>query len=125
MCDYDQLEAYKHILRRARKQHKCCECTGKIETGESYHYHSGCWDGTAKSWKICQQCNDLRCNHDLAFGYLFDAIFNGSEDLTEMQKFIANHDLRGGTLLRRWAREKAARAEFKDYLMHPTAKGAK
>lgn len=31
--------------RKARKEHKCCECAGLIKPGETYTYSHGVWDG--------------------------------------------------------------------------------
>jgi hypothetical protein len=45
--------------RKARKQHKCCECLRTIEKGEMYRYESGIWDGPM-SFKTCEDCLSLR-----------------------------------------------------------------
>jgi len=60
MCDYDLPDAYEHSERKARKQHRCCECHGTISTGEHYHYHSGIWNGQPASYKVCRDCDELR-----------------------------------------------------------------
>ena len=45
--------------RKARKQHKCCECGGKINPGETYEYICGKWD-YFDTFKTCEKCADLR-----------------------------------------------------------------
>ena len=57
---FDMPEAYSMTLRKARKNHKCCECRGVIEAGEKYHYHSGIWEGIPQSFKVCIDCEALR-----------------------------------------------------------------
>ena len=51
---------YRLITRKARTEHRCCECHGVIEKGERYHYHSGVWDGSPASFKVCSDCEALR-----------------------------------------------------------------
>lgn len=46
--------------RKARKSHVCCECDGVIQRDETYHYHSGVWDGVGASFKVCEECEELR-----------------------------------------------------------------
>jgi len=108
MSDYEPMQAYRHIERTARKTHKCYECDGIIKEGEQYHYHSGVFDGSRCSYHLCNQCETLHNAYDIAFGELFDAIFNGSENPTHMQDFVANADARGSSIIRSWARNKAS-----------------
>lgn len=58
-------QAYNHITRKARKDHRCCECRGLITKGETYEYHSGVWGGRPDSFKICAECNILRFQVDM------------------------------------------------------------
>lgn len=55
---------YNMIVRTARKDHKCCECSGVIQKGEQYNYHSGVWDGEGASFKVCFDCDALRAYMD-------------------------------------------------------------
>lgn len=59
-CDYDQPEFYHEELRKARKPHKCEECSGTIIVGELYEHVRGKWDGYVDSFKTCQRCRDIR-----------------------------------------------------------------
>lgn len=47
-------------LRKARKQHKCCECYKTIQVGEHYEFSSGIWEGCPESHKTCGYCANLR-----------------------------------------------------------------
>lgn len=48
--------AFKTVTRKARKEHKCCECRDDIYIGEEYQYSSGIWDGEPDSFKQCLCC---------------------------------------------------------------------
>lgn len=58
MCEFPVV--YHMNPRRARKEHRCCECGGKIAKGETYNYHSGVWDNQGRSFKVCVDCDRLR-----------------------------------------------------------------
>lgn len=59
-CDYDPPELYCRDIRRARKPHRCEECSGRIAIGETYEHISGKWDGYMDRFKTCSRCVDLR-----------------------------------------------------------------
>lgn len=46
-------------LRKARKQHSCCECNKTIQKDEQYSYSSGVFEDTPYSHKMCGYCADL------------------------------------------------------------------
>ena len=93
----DQASVYSEWTRKARKPHKCCECRGAIQPGETYHVFSGCWDGEWSDFKTCPDCNKLRSEigtdcgwHDgegLLFGQLYEDVF-GSKDLEWITRFM-------------------------------------
>lgn len=58
-CDYDPASFYNREVRRARKRHRCYECSGYILPGETYEYVVGKWDYVS-SFKTCSRCVDLR-----------------------------------------------------------------
>lgn len=68
-------------IRRARKQHVCCECLEPIAVGERYEIFEGCWDGEWQTYKTCLFClrERNRWQHDnleaLPFGELACAIY--------------------------------------------------
>jgi hypothetical protein len=47
-------------MRRARKEHTCCECKQSIRIGDLYELAKGCWNGKWDSFKTCDTCADLR-----------------------------------------------------------------
>lgn len=55
-CDGDGPSAFWETTRKASKRHKCSECRGWIEIGETYAYVRGIWDGAASSFKQCPDC---------------------------------------------------------------------
>jgi len=60
--------------RKARKEHKCCECEKVIEKGERYEIIAGKWDGDVSTFKTCLDCaairDELFC-HGHTFEYLY------------------------------------------------------
>lgn len=56
----EQADFYMLTKRKAKKSHKCCECRGIINKGETYNYHFGIWDGECCSFKVCNDCENLR-----------------------------------------------------------------
>ncbi|BBB99363.1 hypothetical protein [Bradyrhizobium elkanii] len=60
VCDYDPADFYCATIRRARKPHKCEECSGAILAGESYENVRGSWDRCISEFKTCSRCVDLR-----------------------------------------------------------------
>ncbi len=82
MCEFpDFSSAY---TRKARKEHRCCECRGTIFKGETYHIFAGAWSGDFAEYKTCMDCEELRKElivkpHDpdysIPFGYLYEWVF--------------------------------------------------
>jgi hypothetical protein len=84
----EQPQAFLRLTRRARKEHRCCECLGTIRKGESYTFCSGIWDNEPASFKTCPDCIQLRfqveltiSNNDdgMAFGELMEFIQESKE----------------------------------------------
>jgi hypothetical protein len=59
-CDYDPPDFYHAEIRKARKPHKCVECSGVIAASEHYEHVRGKWDGGLDSFDTCQRCLDIR-----------------------------------------------------------------
>lgn len=59
-CDAEMPSAFRQWRPRARKRHRCLECHGFIETGETYQKSSGVWNGQGCSFTTCEQCHALR-----------------------------------------------------------------
>lgn len=51
---------FGHEFRKAKKIHKCCECEGEIQPGESYRYDKGKFDGDFFTEKTCALCAEIR-----------------------------------------------------------------
>ena len=58
-CDYNPPTLFIQSERKARKEHKCCECKSKIVKGETYVYTVGVWDHEFDSFKQCLACCEL------------------------------------------------------------------
>ena len=60
MCNIDDCDerysVYYKQVKRARKEHKCCECRRAIAPGEPYQFSKGLYDGTWDTWHMCQHC---------------------------------------------------------------------
>jgi hypothetical protein len=46
-------------IRKARIDHKCCECFCVIHKGKNYLYTSGVWGGAGQSFKQCVDCHEI------------------------------------------------------------------
>ena len=60
-CDLEPIIGYNEVVRKARKDHKCCECRGVIKKGERYQHASGVFDRRGFSAKTCMDCKHLIC----------------------------------------------------------------
>jgi hypothetical protein len=58
-CDYDEPSFYRKKVRRARKAHKCYECSGMILPSDTYEYAVGKWDAISV-FVTCQHCVNIR-----------------------------------------------------------------
>lgn len=60
MCYYgDPAEVFKVSVRKARKDHRCTECSGRIPARSTYTYISCISEGSASSFKCHTVCYDL------------------------------------------------------------------
>lgn len=57
MCEMPTL--FNAKTRKARIEHKCCECGVVIAKGDSYRYSQGLWDGRFSSFKQCLNCHEI------------------------------------------------------------------
>lgn len=64
MCDVEMPEAFNQLIRKARKEHECCECCLPINSGDKYEYSSGIWDGRPDSFKTCLSCVEIRKDYE-------------------------------------------------------------
>lgn len=61
--DYDPPEVYSQVLRRARREHTCCECGETITPGDLYEVAKGKWDGDWNEYKTCARCVNVRTDY--------------------------------------------------------------
>lgn len=52
-------DCIRSVERKARKEHKCCECYQTITKGQVYTYTSGVWNGEPEDFKQCLACSDI------------------------------------------------------------------
>ncbi len=104
MCELPSV--YSCDVRTSRKEHVCCECRGKINAGEKYHYHHGIWDGRADDFKVCTDCEAIRevIDEDVAhpedrtaFGELWETVFE-SRELKWIAPFMETRRKRGAKI---------------------------
>jgi len=77
--DYDPADFTDSKVRKARKEHKCTDCSRTIGAGEDYEHVFGVWDGSTHTFKTCKDCLSVR---DVFFceGYVYGGLW---ELLTE------------------------------------------
>ncbi len=76
--DAEMPSVFSETVRKAHREHKCCECHQVIKAGEKYQLFKGCWDGEFARFKTCLPCVELRDEaasqayerETPAFGYL-------------------------------------------------------
>ena len=87
-CDYDQPDFINTEIRKAKKEHKCCECGYTIKPGEQYEYVFGLWNVKPDTYKTCERCLDLRENLLQIFGcYYYTQLFDQYREYLSMQFF--------------------------------------
>ena len=64
--------------RKARKDHKCCECRQVIQKGQRYEAFTCKFDGAVETTKTCEACADIRHAYSCgeatpAFGDMWNA----------------------------------------------------
>lgn len=102
----EMAECYRRVVRKARKQHRCCSCHGRIQPGESYHHHSGIWSDGPDAFKVCSDCEQLRVEVDAEVKdpyektpctELQESVFNSGQQ-EWIDRFIAVKRKRGSTV---------------------------
>ena len=58
-CDLEPPTVFRETKRKARKDHKCNDCRGRIVAGETYTETFGVWDGDARRFKRCADCDEF------------------------------------------------------------------
>ena len=102
MSWYEMPKCFTHKQPKARRTHKCCECGGKIQVGETYHRMSGVW-GEPETYKVCNECEQLRADVEkdmngtgdsTGYGCLWESV-DESRDLGFIKRYASNQAARG------------------------------
>ena len=59
-CDFEMPSFSATNIRKARKVHRCEACNYRIQSGETYEYTVGKWDGEFQAFATCAGCLQLR-----------------------------------------------------------------
>jgi hypothetical protein len=81
--------------RKARVEHKCCECSTVIAKGQKYQYLSGVWDGRGDSFKTCLPCAELR-EKATTQAYLLDYSEEWYPAFGELQHWVSEYESNEG-----------------------------
>ena len=93
--DYDPPKCYTTTNPKARKDHVCCECEGRIRKGERYIYTSGIGDEPF-TYKTCADCDNLRIAECVTAPYTgLDECLCEAENFYAMAKMTQNRLSRG------------------------------
>ena len=77
---FDPPEFSSRKNRRARKEHRCCECGGIIKRGEVYEYVAGMWERAIDSFKTCLVCVEIRTSFSCNGRWLFHELYERMEE---------------------------------------------
>lgn len=90
MCDYEESPTFQNEkIIQARKIHKCTECHKIIKVKEKYLKIVGKWAGEIDTFKLCQQCIDIR---DYAFE--LDLCIWYGEMINEIEEHLRHNSYR-------------------------------
>lgn len=94
MCMYDDCEQSQLLReddRKARKEHRCCECARVIFVGETYHLDVTMYDGRLSTYKTCAHCMVARkWLSEECGGWIYTAV---EEDIGEHVRELRRNDL--------------------------------
>lgn len=78
VTDWDSNRCSSFAIRKARKQHECCECHEPIKVGQQYEDARGIdHDGGPWHYRTCLPCMRIRehyCPHGWLWGFLAETI---------------------------------------------------
>ena len=76
--DDDGADFASTAVRRAAKEHRCCECREAIPVGAKHEHVSGKWDGHFSTYRTCLSCVEIR-DHFACNGWLFEQVWDDIE----------------------------------------------
>jgi hypothetical protein len=99
-CDYDYHypEFCYSKIRKARRSHKCTECSRIISVGEKYEYVFGKWEGETNTFKTCSDCYDIRMfvkNSVPCFCWAYGNVEGDALDAVEGAYYRAGEEVKG------------------------------
>lgn len=74
-CDYETFDLFRSKEVRARRSHRCCECSEEIRPGESYEVADAMAEGEFFHFKTCKTCARIRRDYCAPFGGLRDTLW--------------------------------------------------
>ena len=90
-CDAETPEVFhREIVAKSKLNHRCTECNGIVEKGQSYERSSGVWDGRWSTYRKCEKCMafesamEVHCRGFLGgnpFGYMYENIRETMENV--------------------------------------------
>ena len=112
MCEI--ADVYIRETPRARKWHRCAECGGFIDPGETYVKHWGIWDHEHSTYKVCSECEAIRSeiysgsdpDMIVPFTCLQEYVFE--DDIVLIKRFVANKKKRHANIplwMETWTKE--------------------
>lgn len=75
--DFEEPSCHTTTMRKAAKEHLCCECRKPIAKGDIYEEVTGVWDGRPDRFRTCGSCKFIRdtyCSRGFVYGQLFAQI---------------------------------------------------
>lgn len=78
-CHDGLVEKLSECHPKARKPHKCYECSRTIEPGERYQRFVGKWEGEIQRYDTCASCEEIRtvfsCGEGWTWGQLWEDMY--------------------------------------------------
>src|ERR1700752_1586871 len=95
MCMIEDADGSCQVLqdqtRKARKEHRCSECSRIIRAGEDYRYEVTLYDGSCNTHKTCSHCQVSRAwLSDNCGGWVYGAV---EEDIAEHARDYRRKDI--------------------------------
>ena len=86
LWDVDGPTVFNETTPKARIEHTCIECGGKIQPGQMYENAFGVWGGDAMTFKTCSVCLEIRDK-------IFCDVFFYGDILNRIKREIIDEDL--------------------------------
>lgn len=77
-CD-ETADVFEVENRRARKEHKCCECDDPIAIGSLHEFIKMLYDNTWSTYRMCLLCSEIG-NHFACGGRILETLWSDLED---------------------------------------------